>query len=147
MLLILFKAANEHYAIASHHIAEIVPYLILSEKDARQPEFIIGAINYRGLSVPVVDLAIMQNDKPCRQRMSTRIILIKSSNRLVGLLAEEVTESIKINNPAALQTSNEINNTYTGKQYLNAELVGREMLQLFDPNSFLPNSLIGNPLL
>ncbi len=144
MLLILFKAASEHYAIASHHIAEIVPYLLLSDNTALQPDFIIGTINYRGLSVPVIDLAIMQNNKPCRQRMSTRIILIKSSKQLVGLLAEEVTESIKINNPDALQASNETSNTYTGKQYLNAELVGRDMLQLFDPNSFLPDSITGS---
>jgi chemotaxis signal transduction protein len=148
MLLILFKTGKESYALAGHHIVEIVPYLIPNEL-ASQPDFIPGAINYRGAMVPVIDLGILLNNAPCRQRLSTRIILIKYSTttikefpKIIGLLAEEVTESIKINTDDAAQIAMNGSENYGGKQYINANIVGHEMMQLFEPRKFLPTSTL-----
>ncbi|NOX25664.1 MAG: hypothetical protein GXP59_06050 [Deltaproteobacteria bacterium] len=150
MLLILFKIGRERYALASHHIVEIAPYL-LPEKLVAQPNFVPGVINYRGAKVPVIDLGAMLANKPCRPRLSTRIILInyanlaaKLSSRVIGLLVEEVNESVQVNNPDALHTAKAGAEATGGKQYINADLVGQKMLQLFEPNKFLPASMLGN---
>ncbi len=150
MLLILFKIGRERYALASHHIVEVVPYL-LPEKRTAQPKFVLGVINYRGTEVPLIDLGTMLANKPCRARVSTRIILInyvnraaKLSPRIIGLLAEEVNDSVQVNNSGAPHMTKAGAKTTGDKQYLDADLVGQKMLQLFEPNKFLPASMLKN---
>jgi chemotaxis-related protein WspB len=149
MLLILFKIGRERYALAGRHIVEIVPYLI-PKKLAAQPKFVPGVINYRGVEVPIIDLGAMLAKAPCRTLLSTRIILInytgktaKSCPRVIGLLAEEVNESLQVTVDALhlVQAGAE---SGSGKQYINADLVGQKMLQLFEPNKFLPDSVLEN---
>ncbi len=156
MLLILFTAGRDRYAIAGSQIVEVIPYLHI-EKLASQPELIPGIINFRSVPVPVVDLSLLLTDKPCRRRLSTRIILTrynaenaappKSASQIVGLLAEDVTESVNISKSGAFQTEGEETKPYGGKQYINTEEAGYNMLQLFDPGKLLPAAILDNLVL
>lgn len=59
-----------------------------------------GLFNYRGEPVPVIDLRELVQSEPCEQHMTTRILLVKyplqnQEPKLLGLLAEQVTETVK----------------------------------------------------
>lgn len=98
MMLLLFKINNERYGLDVADVVELVPYVKLQNLP-KAPVYIAGLMNYRGNIVPVVDLAMLMCDRPVRRLMSSRIIIIrsaKSEKRYVGLLAENVTETIKI---------------------------------------------------
>jgi len=98
MMMLLFKIDSERYSLSVADVVELVPYVSLQNLP-KAPEYIAGLMNYRGNIVPVVDLSILICDRPVKHLMSSRIILIKPAkeeNRFIGLLAENVTEAIKI---------------------------------------------------
>jgi len=99
MLLLLFRLAEETYAMAGREVAEVVPMLPI-RKLPMTPSFVRGAVNYRGRQVPVVDLGLLIDDTPCPPAMSTRIILVHftlpdGGAELVGMLAQGVTETVQ----------------------------------------------------
>lgn len=97
MLNLILRLDGEAYAIDASRIVEILP-LVNTSKAARGPVGFAGAINYRGLIVPVVDLAAMMLGRASRGRLSTRIVLVRlgPAGELVGLIAENATEIQRI---------------------------------------------------
>ncbi len=152
MLLVLFNIGVERFALSCHNVVEILPFLRLQEASPRCEE-ISGLINYRGRPVPVLDLRLLLADSPCRQTLSTRIIVINYQDergrlgleRRMGLLAENVTETVVVVDElleASLQReAGELN----AKHYLDANLVGRKLVQWFDPQAEIL-SILGNRL-
>ena len=77
MLLLTFKAAENLYAVDVAHVVEVVPRVDL-RRLPHAPDFIAGLFDYRGTVVPVVDLGVRLGSESCRDRLSTRIILVNS---------------------------------------------------------------------
>ena len=108
MLFILFQIDQDRYAIPANRIVEILPLVKL--KDFLQvPAGISGLFNYRGTLVPVVDLNVMLRGYCAIRRLSTRIILVESTfdgerKRMLGLIAEHVTEIVQFNAGAFSET-------------------------------------------
>ncbi|KAM3093852.1 chemotaxis protein CheW [Phormidesmis sp. 146-12] len=94
MLMLLFQAGENLYAIDSAQVIEVIAIVTLRKLD-RVPSHVAGVFNYRGSIVPVIDLSSLIVDTPCRSRYSTRIMMVKDQrDRLLGLLAERVTETL-----------------------------------------------------
>jgi chemotaxis-related protein WspB len=60
-----------------------------------------GLFNYRGQHVPVIDLCRVIHNRACEDCFTTRIILVdyplaSGHTRVLGLLAERVTETLDI---------------------------------------------------
>ncbi len=99
MLLLIFQLGSSRFALDARAIVEVVP-LVQLEPVAHAPGYIAGLFNYRGELVPVVDLRSLTQDQPCTLHMTSRIILVHyplpgGGQRLLGMLAEQVTETIK----------------------------------------------------
>jgi chemotaxis-related protein WspB len=99
MLFVLFQLGNDRYALDSGQIVEIVP-LVDIKKMPRSPRGIAGIFNYRGQSVPVIDLDEMVFDHPAPRRLSTRIIVVlvpdgAGGKRSLGLIAECATGTMR----------------------------------------------------
>src|SRR5271165_3279186 len=77
MLLLTFRAAENLYAIDVARVVEVVPRINL-RRLPHTPGFLAGLFDYRGTVVPVVDLGILLGSESCRDRLSTRIILVNS---------------------------------------------------------------------
>ena len=77
MLLLTFKAAESLYAVDVARVVEVVPRVDL-RRLPHAPDFIAGLFDYRGSDVPVIDLGIRLGSEGCRDRLSTRIILVDS---------------------------------------------------------------------
>lgn len=97
MLHLIFRLDGETYALAAERIVEILP-LVDALRTASASAGGFGAINYRGVIVPVLDLAAMTLGRASQRRLSTRIVLARCAQfgGLVGLIAENATEIQRI---------------------------------------------------
>ena len=95
MLLLTLRVGGEAYAVDAARIVEVVPRVEL-RRVPRAPEPLAGMFTYRGRVVPVIDLGLLIDGTPCRDRLSTRIILVRyplgpDEEATLGLLAEQVS--------------------------------------------------------
>lgn len=97
MLFVHFQLGDDGFALAANRVVEILP-LVELEKERRAPRAIAGSFDYRGRFVSVVDLCALELDRPARQRLSTRIIMVRLSEdegTMIGLIAENATETLR----------------------------------------------------
>jgi chemotaxis-related protein WspB len=104
MLMLLFHLGNSRYAVPVTEVVEVTPQVTL-ETIPRAPDYVAGLFSYRGQHVPVIDLCRVLKNRSCRDSFTTRTILVDfplpgGGRRTLGLLAEQVTETIDID-PAA----------------------------------------------
>ena len=100
MLILLFYAGSDLYAIESSYVVEVIPRVSL-RKVHHVPEYVSGLFNYRGAILPVIDLCHLIQGTPSRSHLSTRIMIVKhprenESLQYLGLMAERVTETLSI---------------------------------------------------
>lgn len=100
MLYVVFHLDDQRYGLDTGQIVEIVPYVNLKPLP-HAPAFVAGLFDYRGRTVPVIDLTALTLQRPSREMHSTRILLIRyptaeGDTRLLGLLAERVVETVKL---------------------------------------------------
>ncbi len=93
-LFLTFRIGGESYALDTAQIAEILPLLRIT-RVPQAPAGVAGLINYRGRSVPVVDLSDLLLGEPARPHISTRLILVRQGEHLLGLIAEQATEMLR----------------------------------------------------
>jgi chemotaxis-related protein WspB len=99
MLLLRFQLGELRFALEARQIAEVIP-LVALEPVPRSPRFVAGLVNYRAQLVPVIDLCELIQQRPCTQTMTSRVLLVdyplsEEKTRLLGLMAEQVTETFK----------------------------------------------------
>ncbi len=78
MLLLTFIAGANRYAIDVARVVELVPRVEL-RSIPHAPPFLAGLLGYRGKVVPVIDLGLLVGAAPCRDCLSTRIILVNDA--------------------------------------------------------------------
>ena len=98
MLMLLFHAGENLYALDSSQVVEVIPMVVL-RKIHHLPDYVAGFFNYHGTIVPVIDLCYLIQGTTCRPRFSTRIIMVNytakdGGHRRLGLMAERVTETL-----------------------------------------------------
>jgi len=108
VLTVLFHLGNSRYAIPVSDVVEVTPRVEL-ETIARTPDYVAGLFNYRGRHVPVIDLCRALQHRPCADSYTSRIILVtfplsSGDSRVLGLLAERVTETVSIDADAFAAT-------------------------------------------
>lgn len=95
MLFILFSIGPARYALPVDRIVEVVP-LVQVQAIPQAPPAVTGLMNYRGRSVPVIDLRIQLLNQPSELNLSTRIVILQpdsDKSHLIGLVAEKATET------------------------------------------------------
>lgn len=138
MLLLSFNISNERYVIETSSVIEIIPVVTL-KKIPGADTMVAGMLNYHGLPVPVVDINILCNSNPAKNSLTTRIILVKYlGKRMLGLLAEQVTETLHIDADEFSEAGIKVSNfDFLGKI---AER-GDKLLQLIDVDRLLSEHL------
>ena len=101
MLFLLFRLGKDRYALPATQVAEVLPMLEVKQIP-QAPAAVRGCFDFRGQPVPLVDLSQMALGRPAREQLSTRIVLVdypdgRGGTRLLGLLAEQVTETMRWN--------------------------------------------------
>lgn len=100
MLYLQFKIGGERYLIEAKDVMEIVPFAHL-KKVPMAPGYVAGLLNYRGASIPVIDVCHLMSGKACEARLGSRIALVdyaKDGGKKVciGLLIEHMTETVSM---------------------------------------------------
>lgn len=112
MLLLTFTVAGEPYALDVGAVIELVPRVEL-RAIPHAPAYLAGLLAYRGEVVPVIDLGLLLGPSASSDRLSTRIVLVKSApggqNRgeapggpegvgasVIGLIAERVIDLVPV---------------------------------------------------
>ena len=98
MLMLLFYAGNERYALEISRVVEVLPVVALT-KLHQTSEYFAGLFNYRGEIVPVIDVCQILQGYSCRPYLSTRIIIVhyligERPSSFLGIMAERATEII-----------------------------------------------------
>lgn len=102
MLFLLFHIGADRYALAARDVSEVLPLVALKQVP-RAPRGIAGLLNYRGQSVPVLDVSLLATGQPAAQRVSTRVLVTHAQvpgpaggteEKWFGLLVERATETI-----------------------------------------------------
>ena len=100
MLFVKFVIDNDRYLLATDRVVTLMPMVKVQAVSAAPAHF-PGCINYRGESVPVIDIVQLFRGRVARQRLSTRIIVItmnapERQQNKVGLLVEKVVELVNL---------------------------------------------------
>ena len=142
MLLLLYQVKNSHYGLDSAQVLEVIPKVFL-KKIPHTPDYVAGVFNYHGVIVPVIDLCSLLSGKPCAERLGTRILLVnyhtgKDETHVLGLMAERVTETIKVSEDAGISSGIDVEKaSYLG----DIVTEGDEMIQIVEVDNLLPESL------
>jgi chemotaxis-related protein WspB len=99
MLFVMFRLGADRYVLEAGQVQEILPLLAVKALPSA-PAGVVGAINYRGKPLPLVDLSLLALGRPAAAFLSTRIILVRypgegGSENLLGLVAERAIETIQ----------------------------------------------------
>lgn len=100
-MLFLQLYLNEYrYILSTSNVVEIVPGVKLTPMP-KVPKYISGICNYRGSSVPVIDLCELFLNRPSKKKLSSRIVFVNVNKpgideKIVGFLVEKATETIKV---------------------------------------------------
>ena len=99
MLFLLFRLGKDRYAIEAKQVVEVLPLLTAKQIPHAPPE-VRGVFDFRGQPVPLIDFTQLALGHSVREHLSTRIILVRhpdgrGGDRLLGLLAEHVTETLR----------------------------------------------------
>ncbi len=94
MLFLLFQLGGERYVLEAERVEEVLP-LVSVREIPQAPLGVAGVFNYRGAPVPLIDLSALASGRPSQRWLSTRIVLIRDTGHLVGLITERTTETIR----------------------------------------------------
>jgi chemotaxis-related protein WspB len=98
MLKIVFHLGSTAYSVPADQVKEILPAVPLNPVPGA-PEFVAGSMQYRGEILPVIDLCRIVTGRPAAKTFCRRIMVIhatkKNEPRLIGLIAEGVTDAVE----------------------------------------------------
>ncbi len=92
-----FVLGEENYALDIMTVKEIRGYESVT-KIANTPDYIKGVLNLRGDIVPIIDLRIKFNVGEVTYDEFTIVIMLMIGERVVGIVVDEVSDVIKVNN-------------------------------------------------
>ncbi len=134
MLVLTFQVDRIPYAIPVGQVIEVVPRVEL-RRVPHAPPCLLGLLHYRGSAIPVIDLGLLLGGTACRDRLDTRILLVRTTrgggeDDRLGLVAERVNEIIDIDAAhTAMQTPRMLAAPYLAAVYETES----GLLQLIDP--------------
>ena len=103
-----FNVDENRYLMPTNDVIEIIPFVQLTSKPTL-PETIPGMCDYRGNSVPVIDLSYLLLKRPSNKKLSTRIIIFemisnKNIKNLIGIIVEKATEVMKVDDESFMDS-------------------------------------------
>ena len=105
VLYIQISIDSDDFILSGDRIIAVIPYVNIQYLPGA-PEHIAGILNFQGNTVPVLDITKLIRKRSSKNFLSTRIILfynekMLTNNSICGILAENVTEVVKLKSPIA----------------------------------------------
>lgn len=112
---IVFSLGNEKYGIDSLKITTIDRMKTIT-RVPKTPNYIKGVINLRGDIIPVMDLRAKFNLPPAEETEETRIIILKLEEISVGVVVDQVLQTIQLTSDSIENASSLISSS--GSDYI-----------------------------
>ena len=93
--IVVFRLDSESYGIDIFRVNEIIRMRDITPIPKTEPH-IRGLVNLRGKTIPVVDIRVRFGLGLTDSTDKTRIIVLESTDGLVGILVDEVSEVVTI---------------------------------------------------
>ncbi|MBI5893002.1 MAG: chemotaxis protein CheW [Deltaproteobacteria bacterium] len=93
--LVTFKIGKEEFSVDILKVQEIIRTMEIT-RVPRSPEFVEGVINLRGKVIPVIDLRKRFGLSKIEHGHDTRIIVVESTGRTVGMVVDSVSEVLRL---------------------------------------------------
>ncbi len=127
---IIFRLGEERFGIDSLKITTIDRMKTIT-RVPKTPEFIKGVINLRGDIIPVMDLRAKFNLPPVEETEETRIIILKLEEVSIGVIVDQVLQTIQLSGEDIENTSSLINSA--ASEYISGiGKVGGEIVTLIN---------------
>lgn len=142
-MLLLFNIGEERYGVDVSQVLEVLPFLKLTPI-RKTPAYVAGVANCRGQLIPVLDISRMYTKKSAPNRLSTRIILVRQTladdkKHVLGILAERVTDAVRIDNMMqASPYEKENKSMLLGQELI---MVDEQIIQRVNADELLPSYL------
>ncbi len=91
MQLVIFKLNDQEYGLDIFNVREIGPYRQPTQIP-NSPDYIEGILNLRGDIIPIINLKKRFNVQEGNLSEKTRIIVINSGQKMMGIIADEASE-------------------------------------------------------
>jgi len=95
MQFISFAIGNDQYGVDIMSVREIKGWSDVTHLP-RQPEYIRGVLNLRGVMVPIIDLRCRFGQGKTAASPMHVVIIVSVDNRLVGMLADRVLDIVSV---------------------------------------------------
>jgi len=100
MLLLMFRADGNDYAIDARRVVEVVPRVSV-RPIPHAPDYLLGLLSYRGRVAPVIDFGRLSGGTTSALALNTRVVIVElepeqGRARLVGLVAEDVSRLVNV---------------------------------------------------
>ena len=144
MLLIQIYIGERPFAINVESVEAVVPSIPLRPLPSA-PKAVVGAFEYRGVIVPVVDLCQLLEGRATKPALSSRFIVVSIANakgapgesKWLALYAEKVTETVNVEDEL-LKDSDSQEARFLGKGYQNKE---GQLIRLFEVDMILSDKM------
>lgn len=108
---------DNYFAIEIDKIIEVIPLVRIEHVIDANPK-LSGLINYRGDLIPIIDLKFFLYQEISNMLLSTRIIVNNFNEQLIGLIVENLTDTLEINHKDLINESERLSGSSFIKSYL-----------------------------
>lgn len=92
---VTFRVGNAEYAIDATDVLHLESFTEATHVPGA-PAFVAGVVHVRGKLVPVVDLRKRFGLDPAPRTLDSRVIVVKVSGRVAGLLVDSAREVVRL---------------------------------------------------
>ncbi len=90
---LVFVLGLQEYGIDTHIVQELRKYEAVTAV-ANAPAYVMGVINLRGMTVPIIDLRIRLGMEPHAYDQFTVVIILNSGQHYVGIIVDGIADVI-----------------------------------------------------
>lgn len=116
MIVIPFDILNNYFALEIDSIVEIIPLVNIDTVVDSNPK-LRGLINYRGNLIPIIDLKNFFYKENSINLLSTRIVIYSFNNNIIGVIVENLTDTIEIDKNNLINESQKLSGSNFIKSY------------------------------
>jgi purine-binding chemotaxis protein CheW len=98
-LYVLFRVADAHYALRAADVLHMESFAGATRVPGA-PSHVLGLVQTRRRVVPVVDLRVRFGLPPIEPTLDSRVLVVQSGQRAVGLLADSAREVAQLEGDA-----------------------------------------------
>jgi purine-binding chemotaxis protein CheW len=142
--MVSFHIGEEEYAVETVNVQEIIRLHELT-RVPKTPPYLKGVINLRGKIIPIIDLRCrlkMDDQAPTKE---SRIVIVDSSGKTVGLIVDAMSEVIRIPE-SAIRVLSGVGDSLSQSNYISgvAKLEDR-LLIILDLENLLDENILKEP--